>query len=914
MESSTLLPAQFAVHLFALTTAVAAATVLGRRTGRPFASRAAGALGFLVLAAAQAAHGAGFAAETELWAGAARTSGYALVLLSALVAPGAGLAALVAPAAVMPPAVAALAAGVAMSWRARRERGRMAMAAGLVLMGAFESVLAVPRASFSGATVTAHLLLTLGWGGVAAGVVSATRRSIRFKMVAGFVAVLLVVILAVSAALTSVIAGNLRREAAERVGNETGAIREEIEPLAQGQVGNVVAIAGGLDLGQPSRVLNDQLDALLTRIFRELDFIAVLDRAGLVRARAGVDEVEALQLAGTDEVRSALDGTEAVSLDTLGTELLAIVGAAPVADLDRPGRQVGVVVVGRRLDGDLLRLLARATPSAVVDARAGALVAETLPVFEAGDGLPRDLARRIATRVIERGEELRDTATIGSREYFLAVLPLQRQVGRVIGALLGAEPSQVLAAAERGVNRVLFLVALGAVAVALMLSALFARRLSGPVRSLTAAARRVREGDLAATAPVRGEDEVGDLAIAFNEMTESLGRMTHSLRDAAEEETRLREELETVLNSMGDGLIAVDPDDRVVTFNPAAERITGLPVPQAMGRPVGEILVGRTKDGRALPRGGPLAAVALLRRANGETPVAIASSPIQGEGGETIGRVYVIRDRSREAEVERIKREFLATVSHELRTPLTPIVGYAELMLGRDTPPERVGDFARGILESAHRLERIVGMLVDYSAIEAGRMVVEPEPTALKPIVGRAVDEWRARAPGHRFVTRFEPAVPDALVDVLLFRRMIDELLDNAVKYSPQGGRVAVSLESAAAGNGRPPGGRGGRPGVLVRVSDTGIGIDAKDLPGIFQDFRQLDGSDTRAYGGLGLGLAFVNRIVQAHRGSIEADSRPGEGTMITIHLPAAEAGTSPVPIAQGKRDARKANRKGSRA
>jgi signal transduction histidine kinase len=228
-----------------------------------------------------------------------------------------------------------------------------------------------------------------------------------------------------------------------------------------------------------------------------------------------------------------------------------------------------------------------------------------------------------------------------------------------------------------------------------------------------------------------------------------------------------------------------------------------------------------------------------------------------------------------------VKREFLATVSHELRTPLTPIVGYAELLTRREFDPARVDEFARGILGSARRMERIVAMLLDFSAIEAGRMAVEPESVALRPLVVRAVDEWKDRAPSHRFVTKFPGRVANALVDVPLFRRTMDELLDNAVKYSPGGGTVTVAVRS----NGR----QKGREVVELEVADQGIGIPAKDLPGIFQDFRQLDGSDTRAFGGLGLGLAFVKRIVQAHRGTIVAESRPGKGTTFKIGLPAAE-------------------------
>jgi signal transduction histidine kinase len=227
-----------------------------------------------------------------------------------------------------------------------------------------------------------------------------------------------------------------------------------------------------------------------------------------------------------------------------------------------------------------------------------------------------------------------------------------------------------------------------------------------------------------------------------------------------------------------------------------------------------------------------------------------------------------------------MKTEFLASVSHELRTPLTPIIGYSEILSGREVPAERVKQFADSMLASAHRLERIVAMLLDFAAMEGGRMTLEAEPTALRPLVSRAIEEWRGRTDRHDFVARFDPSLPQALVDVSLIRRAIDEVLDNAVKYSPHGGTVTVSLSPENARR---------RRMLRLDVRDEGIGIEAEDLPRIFEDFRQLDASDTRSFGGLGLGLAFVKRIIDAHRGTISARSVPGEGTTFSLLIPAAD-------------------------
>jgi PAS domain S-box-containing protein len=880
MTSTTLLPLHFAAHLFTLTIAMAAAFVAARRTEGTRPARIAGATGFLTLAAAEALHGAAVVGEASDLAGALRAGGYVLILGSALLVrrPAfAGLAFVGAPIQSVVPAAAAMAAGIAYGWRSPRDRGQLAIAAGLVMIGAGESFFAIPESGFPGAEFMSHLGRALGWGLVAAGVMSATRRSIRFRYVASFVAVLLVVILAVSSAITQVIGNNLRRETAARVSDEARALADRFEPeavtAAQTAQGSAAAVAPAL--GDPEAVL--RLSRILRRIL-QLDFVVAVDGSGEVITALGLrSDAETFELAGSDVVAQA-DATQTVSasVDGLGERQLVVVGAAPF-----PPPLQGVMVVGFRLDNGLLGQLGPGTDALIVRNRA--VSASSLEGVDASTPLPADLVQRIEEVAIERGEQFGAPATINGVEYFVDVRPLLRTDGLVVGALVGTEPTEILAATEQGVYRVLFLVTLGAVAVAILLSLVFGRRFTHPIRQLTIAARQVQAGDLTTKAPVSGEDEVGDLAVAFNRMTESLSSTTESLREAVEEEARLRDQLETVLDSMGDGLVAVDVSGRVVTLNPAAERIGGLVRSKSIGRPLTDVLVGRTAQGAALGGKGIPSGFAFLRRRGEEVPVAISSAPIKGGSGEALGRVFLIRDRSQEAEVDRVKREFLATVSHELRTPLTPIVGYAELLTRRDFDAERVADFARGILSSARRMERIVGMLLDYSAIEAGRMPVEPESVVLRPLVVRSVDEWRDRAPGHRFVTRFGPGAPRAMVDVPLFRRTMDELLDNAVKYSPDGGTITVSVRRNGAGN--------GKSGVQLEISDQGIGIPPKQLPDLFQDFRQLDGSDTRTFGGLGLGLAFVKRIVQAHRGTISAESRPGKGTTFKIGLPAADVG-----------------------
>jgi two-component system, OmpR family, phosphate regulon sensor histidine kinase PhoR len=301
-----------------------------------------------------------------------------------------------------------------------------------------------------------------------------------------------------------------------------------------------------------------------------------------------------------------------------------------------------------------------------------------------------------------------------------------------------------------------------------------------------------------------------------------------------------------------------------------------------VSRPLGEVLQGHDAEGHSLRPGRAIApGVAFISRPDGrEVPVAISSAPLRIGAGDEVGRVYVFRDMTREHEVERMKGEFLATVSHELRTPLTPIIGYSELMSRRDVPADKSREFAAGILEGARRLERIVAMLVDFSAIEGGRLALRLEEVDLSPVVRRSVDAWKERTDRHRFVTDAPDRIPPARADPTLIGRAVDELLDNAVKYSPDGGEVAVALFWENSDR---------RSMVRVDVSDEGIGIEPENLPRIFQDFHQVDASETRTFGGLGLGLSFVKRVVEAHGGTITATSEPGRGSTFSFTVPAAD-------------------------
>jgi signal transduction histidine kinase len=299
---------------------------------------------------------------------------------------------------------------------------------------------------------------------------------------------------------------------------------------------------------------------------------------------------------------------------------------------------------------------------------------------------------------------------------------------------------------------------------------------------------------------------------------------------------------------------------------------------QIVGHNLTDVVDVRGPDGTPLlPRGeSPLVTDATLQRADGEQlPVRLARSPLADQRGE----VVVLSDRTREREVERLKTEFLSTVSHELRTPLTPIRGYAEMLSRRpDLPPERVQSFVAEILAGTARMSRAVELLVDVAALDAGRVSPQQDQVAVDKLVDGRLSTWRERYPEragdlHRRVSAKLPAIE---VDAGWLSKALDELADNAVKYTMPGSAITLTASRTANGS------------VSIAVRDAGEGIDTDRLAELMGDFSQADSSDTRKVGGMGLGLGFVTRVADALGLALEVSSEPGKGSEFAIEVPVA--------------------------
>jgi PAS domain S-box-containing protein len=390
-------------------------------------------------------------------------------------------------------------------------------------------------------------------------------------------------------------------------------------------------------------------------------------------------------------------------------------------------------------------------------------------------------------------------------------------------------------------------------------------------------------------------------------MEDDRGHVEESLREQ-------REWFRTTLGSIADAVIACDLRGRVTLMNAVAEGLTGCSEPAASGRPLEEIFKLHG------PRGEPLArpvqrvleagVVQLPPRSAidgpaGEVPVEGTAAPIRDRRGRTAGVVLVFRDMSERRRVEearaailareqaarseleranRAKDEFIATLSHELRTPLNSVLGWARLLrLGKLDGPS-TARAVEAIERGATTQAQMVDDLLDVSRIVRGELRLDVRPVEMVPILEAAIDTVRpaAAARGIEIAAAFPPHGGAVAGDAGRLQQVFWNLLTNAVKFTPDGGRVEVRLGSA---DGR----------LVVRVKDTGKGIDPEFLPHVFERFRQADSSTTRVHGGMGLGLAIVRHLVEAHGGTVEGESPgPGMGATFSVSLPNVQARSRP--------------------
>jgi len=462
----------------------------------------------------------------------------------------------------------------------------------------------------------------------------------------------------------------------------------------------------------------------------------------------------------------------------------------------------------------------------------------------------------IAARETGTGVATRSSPSRGDSELYVAV----RAPGGIARVSVStAQLGEIVSSARGDV----VLAALIALAAALALTFAFSRAVTQPIVELRDVARSLAGGDLARRPSLSAPGEVGELGTAMHRMAEQLAARLRELQ--AEQGL-----LSAAIESLHEGLLAVDAHRHVVRLNDSARRLlrADRPVPFSADLLPRDALL-REALGAALngEPSGPSETVVHDRT------LSVTARPL-GDGGA----VLALLDLTATRRLESVRRDFVANVSHELKTPLTVIGGFAETLVTDDLPAEQRTQFAEAIRANAERMRRIVDDLLDLSRIESGGWRPNPAPVDVAAMAEDVFSAARRAHADHAVALGIEidARAPTVYADPTALRQVMTNLLDNAVRYTPPGGTVTVFTTLADGG-----------AGTWVGVRDSGIGIAPEHLPRIFERFYRVDPGRSRDAGGTGLGLAIVRHLVEAHAGRVEAESAPGRGTMVRAFFPA---------------------------
>jgi PAS domain S-box-containing protein len=357
-------------------------------------------------------------------------------------------------------------------------------------------------------------------------------------------------------------------------------------------------------------------------------------------------------------------------------------------------------------------------------------------------------------------------------------------------------------------------------------------------------------------------------------------RANEKLQKALAKAEKARDKIEAILQSVADGLIFTDMDKRIILLSASTEAILGRKISEILLQPMAEAIENpalRKQIAAVQDNTIEESVMELDLPAEGQEAgqiIQVKSSLVRGKDGSKAGVITLLHDVSRERELDRIKNEFISTAAHELRTPLTSIRGYSQFLLTEDDlAKEQQTEFLNIINEKSMVLENIIDDLLDLSRVESGRLIhLEKDWHDPRPVLAELVGQYQKEFKTHRFETILPEKQVELLGDKGKIIQVMDNLLINAVKFSPEGSLIQVPCETSA-------------KEVLISVIDEGIGMTAEQAGRVFDKFYRVDTS-LMAREGLGLGMAIAKNIIEAHRGKIWVESEPGKGTTVTFSLP----------------------------
>ncbi len=417
---------------------------------------------------------------------------------------------------------------------------------------------------------------------------------------------------------------------------------------------------------------------------------------------------------------------------------------------------------------------------------------------------------------------------------------------------------------------------------------MYIRILTRPLIELTAETRKIMQGDFQpSNVHVKATNEIGNLAAAFNKMTAELSTSYQVLQRQVHELADGKAKDDAMLNSIGDGVIVTDSAGKVLLVNAVAATLLGVEGSSIINRPLTDLTLYDTggeeiasserplfvalKTGKKIER-----EVQTTKEKGVKRELRITASPVTQEG-KVVGSIEIIRDITKEKEVDRMKTDFIAIASHQLRTPLSAIRWFGEMLAAGDAgklKPEQQ-EFVGNITQSTKRMIELVGSLLNISRLESGRVIVDPQPTDLKQLIQNVVDELKTDITDRRqkIEIDIDASMPKVSIDSRLVSQVYMNLLTNAIKYTPNSGRIDIRV--VRKGN-----------EIISEVKDSGYGIPRGEQVKIFDRFFRASNIVKVETDGTGLGLYLIKVIVESSGGRVWFESEEGKGTTFWFTLP----------------------------
>jgi len=419
------------------------------------------------------------------------------------------------------------------------------------------------------------------------------------------------------------------------------------------------------------------------------------------------------------------------------------------------------------------------------------------------------------------------------------------------------------------------------------------------ITELLAIVNKIAAGDLSTRVRISSKDEIGRLAAAFNSMTDQLQQSYNTLEGKVVEKTKELSETvsvlgqektkdEAILDSVGDGMIVSDNNGKILMLNHVAKTLLALEDKVFANKTTSDLFELTTADGTPVPHEKHPITISLQtgKKASDTFNFAIkdkkslvlglTATPVI-EQGKIIGAVELIRDITKEKEVDRMKTEFISLASHQLRTPLSAIKWFSEMLVGGDAGQltDEQKDFAQNISDSTERMIELVNSLLNISRIESGRILIDPKPTDLKGLVDELVNELQVKIQQKQqsLVVSVHADLPTIKLDPKLIRQVYMNLLTNSIKYTPKGGEISVFISKKD-------------DQIVSQVTDNGYGIPKTQQDKIFQKFFRAENIIKVETDGTGLGLYLIKAIIESSNGKIWFTSEEGKGTSFFFSLP----------------------------